>query len=108
MNPGLLATLQALDPGVLTDLVRQDRRNPAFKILDWAVQSLSHERIVDTTGGLDRFSGYGRGGVKDIMPWALVLKIVNRPAEGCQGSRQWCDCKRELIADIKGPALTHT
>lgn len=88
MNPDLPATLQALDPGALADLVRQDQRNPAFEILDWTVRPLDHEKIIATTGGLYRFSGYGRDGVA-TKPWALVLKIINRPTGGCQDLREW-------------------
>lgn len=101
MNPDSPATLQALDPGALADLVRQDQRNPAFEILDWTVQPLDHERIIATTGGLYRFSGSGRDG--DVTkPWALVLKIINRPEEGCLDLREWCYWKRELLAFQSG------
>ena len=57
MKTDALTALQTLDPAVLTDIVRQDQRNPAFKLLDWTVQLLSHEKIIATTGGLYRFSG---------------------------------------------------
>jgi hypothetical protein len=101
MNPDLPVTLQTLDPAALADLVRQDQRSPAFEILDWTVQPLDHAKIIDTTGGLYRFSGYGRDGVA-TRPWALVLKIINRPKEECQDLREWCYWKRELLAFQSG------
>jgi hypothetical protein len=97
MNPDVPATLQALDPGALTDLVRQDQRSPDFEILDWTAQPIDHEKVMATTGGLYRVSGNGRDGVA-TRPWALVLKIVDRPAEGCQDQREWCFWKREVLA----------
>jgi hypothetical protein len=101
MKPALPAALQAFDPGALADLVRQDQRNPAFEILDWTVDPLEHEKIIDTTGGLYRFSGYGRDGGA-TKPWALVLKIIHRPKEGCSDRREWCYWKRELLAFQSG------
>jgi hypothetical protein len=101
MNPDLPVTLQALDPGALADIVRQDQRNPAFEILDWTVQPLHHEKIIATTGGLYRFSGSGRDG-GTTTPWALVLKIINKPTRECQDLREWCYWKRELLAYQSG------
>ncbi len=101
MDTDILATLQALDPAILTDLVRQDQHNPKFDILDWKFEPLSHEKIIETTGGLYRFDGHGRDG-DATKSWAIALKIINRPQDGCSNPHDWCYWKRELLAFQSG------
>jgi hypothetical protein len=97
-----LAHLQQLDPALLTDIVRQDQRSPTFELLDWSVAPLSHEKIIDTTGGLYRFSGHGQDG-DGARPWSVVVKIVNHPpGEMCQSPREWCYWQREPLAFQSG------
>jgi hypothetical protein len=41
MIDDLPARLQAVDPAVLADMVRQDQRSSSFEIADWSVRRLS-------------------------------------------------------------------
>jgi hypothetical protein len=94
--------LHNLDPALLTVVVRQAQRSPAFDLLDWSVAPLNHQKIIDTTGGLYRFSGQGQDAA-GVRPWSVVLKIVNQPSgEMCQSPREWCYWQRELLAFQSG------
>jgi hypothetical protein len=97
--------LPMIDPTPLTDVVRQDQRNPAFDILTWTVQPLSHEKIIDTTGGLFLLSGTGRDD-HGMQSWSIVLKILNNPKEWAQDPRSWAYWKRELLAFQSGMLAT--
>lgn len=57
MSENLLQQLQAIDHAVITEVVRKDQRDPELTLLDWTVAPLNHEKIIDTTGGLFRFTG---------------------------------------------------
>ena len=59
MPEDLLATLQAIDPIRLTNVVRQDQRSPAFEITNWSVKRLSDKGIINPDG-LWIFTGTGR------------------------------------------------
>ena len=50
MTQNTLASLRTIDPTMLLAVVRQDRRSPAFEIIDWTVAPLSHHKIIATTG----------------------------------------------------------
>ena len=78
MSADLLEKLEAIDLAILTDVVRQDRGDPALVLLDWTVSPLSHEKIIDTTGGLFCFNGQGQG-EQGIQSWKVVLKCINNP-----------------------------
>src|SRR5262245_48036021 len=101
MNLDTLATLRALDPALLTGVVRQARGNPTFELLDWTVEPMSHEKIIETTGGLFRFSGEGRD-EHGSQPWSIVLKILHNPQTWGQDPRYWAYWKRELLAFQSG------
>ena len=75
MTEGLLKTLQAIDPKLLTDFVRQDQNDPSFEISSWDVQRLS-DKGISNPDGLWRFSGQGAGAAGN-RPWAIVLKILS-------------------------------
>ena len=79
MTEGLLKTLQAIDPKLLTDFVRQDQNDPSFEISSWDVQRLS-DKGISNPDGLWRFSGQGAGAAGN-RPWAIVLKILSRQKE---------------------------
>lgn len=102
MSQDTLAQLHNLDPALLTAVVRQAQHSPALALLDWSVEPLGHEKIIDTTGGLYRFHGHGEDG-DGPRPWSIVLKIVNRPSgEMCQSPREWCYWQREMLAFRSG------
>ena len=100
-----LTVVPAIDPTVLTDVVRQDQRNPAFDLLTWTVEPLSHEKIIDTTGGLFLLSGTGRD-EHGTQSWSIVLKILNSPKEWAQDPRSWAYWKHELLAFQSGLLAT--
>ncbi|MGQ0604638.1 MAG: aminoglycoside phosphotransferase family protein [Anaerolineales bacterium] len=100
-----LTLLQGIDPNVLTDVVRQDQRKPAFDILNWTVQPLSHEKIIGTTGGLFLFNGVGRDD-QGTQAWSIVLKILNNPKTWGQDPRYWAYWKREMVAFQSGLLAT--
>jgi hypothetical protein len=78
MSADLLEKLEAIDLAILTDVVRQDRGDPELVLLDWTVSPLSHEKIIDTTGGLFCFNVQGQG-EQGIQSWKVVLKCINNP-----------------------------
>jgi hypothetical protein len=90
----MLATLQATDPALLREIVRQDQRSPAFELLHWDVKPLSAKGIANPEG-LFLFSGQGRD-ERGIRPWSVVLKILTKPGEE-QDPRNLFYWKRELL-----------
>jgi aminoglycoside phosphotransferase (APT) family kinase protein len=101
MSADSLTTSPVIDPTVLANVVRQQQRNPAFDILSWTIQPLSHEKIIDTTGGLFLLHGTGRDD-HGLQAWSIVLKLLNNPKEWGQEPRNWMYWKRELLAFQSG------
>ena len=66
--------LQAIDPAVLTDVVRQDQRSPNFEITSWTAGVLSNKGVANPDG-LFVFSGEGcdENGARS---WSVVLKVI--------------------------------
>lgn len=101
MGSDTLEQLQQLDIMLLTDVVRQDQRSPTFEIADWTVEPINFAKILDTTGGLYRFSGRGNDR-QGIRPWSIVLKMLNRPPQDDVDPRDVFYWKRELLAFQSG------
>lgn len=101
MSDELLEQLKKIDPDVLTDVVRKDQRNSELVLLDWTVNPLSHEKIIDTTGGLFCFSGQSQS-PQGVRPWKIVMKCINNPAEPGEQPRVWYYWKREILAFQSG------
>jgi hypothetical protein len=79
MIENLAARLQAVDPAVLADVVRQDQRSPSFDIADWSFRRLSDKGIMNPDG-LWLYSGDGRtDGI--VKPWSVVVKVFERPEQ---------------------------
>jgi hypothetical protein len=93
--------LRTVDLTVLTAVVRQDQRSPAFELVDWTVAPLSHHKIIDTTGGLYCFSGRGRD-AEGERPWSVVLKILNGSGDDSQNQRHPTYWRREVLAFQSG------
>lgn len=86
--------LLTINPEILTEVVRQDQRNPTFEITRWTVQRLSDKGIINPDG-LWLFSGEGSDG-RQSQRWSVVLKILERPEqEAPPGDRRFW--KRELF-----------
>ncbi len=101
MTSDLLTTLKNLDPALLLDPVRRDQRSPSFESADWDVQPISHAVIMDSTGGLFRFSGHGSDNY-GVKPWSIVLKVLsgtNDPNDDITNIFYW---KREALAFESG------
>ena len=94
MDDQLLENLKTMDPVILTDVVRQDQRNPSFEITNWSVKRLSNKGVINPDG-LWLFSGEGNDGIES-KSWLVVLKILERPEEEFPLSDLWF-WKRELL-----------
>ena len=94
MDDNLLEKLKAIDLAVLTDVVRQDQRNPYFEITKWSVKRLSDKGVINPDG-LWLFSGEGNDGERS-QPWSIVLKILQRQEHESPPSDLWY-WKRELL-----------
>ncbi len=101
MSSDLLEQLKGMDQVVLTEVVRKDLRNPDLIILDWTVEPLSHEKIIDTTGGLFCFSGHGQS-AEGLQYWKVILKCINNPKAEKQDLRGWSYWQRESLAFQSG------
>jgi hypothetical protein len=110
MAPDTLASVAAIDPARLTEVVRHDQRSPGFVLDAWTVTPLAHHTIIDTTGGLFCFCGRGHDD-RGERPWSVVLKIVNDPGHAnANHPRNWAYWRREplvfqsgLLANLQGP-----
>jgi hypothetical protein len=90
-----------IDPNVLTEVARRSLDLPSFRLADWSVTPLAHEKVIETTGGLFRFDGQGWDGA-ELKEWSAVLKVIRRPGnqgEEPQGLGYW---RRELLAYQSG------
>ena len=116
MDEGFLEKLMAIDPTILTDIVRQDQNDQAFEITNWTVKRLSDKGIANPDG-LWLFSGQGNSD-KETRPWSVVLKILQRQDEGLPADNVW-HWKREfslaqsglsnqLQGPIKAPHIYHS
>jgi len=101
MTDDLLEQLKAMDQAVLTDVVRKDQHNSDLVILDWAVEPISHQKIVDSTGGLFCFSGRSQS-TQGIQPWKVVVKCINNSKGLSEQPRTWYYWRREIIAFQSG------
>jgi hypothetical protein len=90
-----------IDAHVLTEVARRSLGSPDFRLGDWDVTPLVHEKTIETTGGLFRFDGQGWDGAEQ-KAWSAVLKVIKRPGnegEEVQGLGYW---RRELLAYQSG------
>ena len=62
--------------------------------LRWTIEVISHQRIIDTTGGLYEVRGYS-GEFESEPSWSCVLKVLQR-SEGseCDAPDSWCYWRR--------------
>jgi len=97
MTDDLLEQLKRIDQALLTKIVRKDQNNPDLVLLDWTVEPLSHEKIIETTGGLFCFSGQSQS-THGIQAWKVVMKCINNPKESHQDLREWAYWRREILA----------
>lgn len=101
MTDDVRQQLKAIDPAILTEVVRQDQNDPDLVLLDWTVEPLSHEKIIETTGGLFCFSGQSQS-IDGIRPWKVVMKCINNPKDPSANPRVWYYWKREILAFQSG------
>jgi hypothetical protein len=101
MTDDILEQLKAINQAVLTNVVRKDQRDHELVLVNWTVAPLSHEKIIETTGGLFCFSGQGQG-AKGIQPWKVVMKCINNPKEPDEDQRVWYYWQREILAFQSG------
>jgi hypothetical protein len=103
----ILEKLRTIDPEILTNVVRQDRNNPAFEITQWSVNRLSSKGIINPDGlWLLRGEGHDRG---VSQPWSVVLKILERPEQETPADyrkywkREILFARSKLLAHLPGP-----
>jgi hypothetical protein len=99
MAQGMLAALRALDPHVLTEVVRRDQQEPDLEVTDWTVRPLSNKGVINPDG-LFLFSGEARAG-EATRPWSVVLKRLKKPDREQQPHEMWY-WKREVSAAQSG------
>ncbi|MCB1045479.1 MAG: phosphotransferase, partial [Acidobacteria bacterium] len=98
MNQSENTLLETINETVLQPLVQQVLANPSVEIVKW-----NYEKLHGAGGGLGgtviyRFSGLGQ--VQDkLIPWSLVLKILQARADESSSSHYW---KREAEAYRSG------
>lgn len=68
MTETMLEKMKAVDPDILTEVVRKDQDSPAFEISEWSVKQLSDKGAVNSDG-LWLFSGNGSDD-KGARPWS--------------------------------------
>jgi len=109
MNETLLARLQAVDPTILTGVVRQDQRSASMEIVEWSVRRLSDKGIANPDG---LWLVSGRGQVDgDTRSWSVVVKIIRRPdsevapTDLSYWKREFLVAQSGLLADLPGPVL---
>jgi hypothetical protein len=91
--------LQAIDPVVLLNVVRQAQGSPNFTILDSTLRVLSQKGAANPEG-LWCFSGNGQD-QQGVKPWSVVLKFLKNPGESPEPSHLWY-WKREYLAHESG------
>lgn len=99
MGDDLLEKLKAIDPLILTDVVRQDQNNSFFEITEWNVKRLSDKGVANPNG-LWLFSGEGNSG-KEIRSWSVVLKILERQKDEPPAADLWHWKREYLLAQSK-------
>jgi hypothetical protein len=101
MTDDVRQQLKAIDQAILTEVVRKDQNDPELVLLDWTVEPLSHEKIIETTGGLFCFSGQSQS-IDGIRPWKVAMKCINNPKDPSAHPRVWYYWKREILAFQSG------
>jgi hypothetical protein len=91
--------LRAIDPSILTDVVRQDQRSPHFDLTSWSVRRLSDKGVINPDG-LWLFSGEGHDHA-GLRSWSIVLKSLKCPEQEPPPSDLWY-WKRELLVAQSG------
>lgn len=94
MDDDLSERLKAIDPAILSDVVRQDQGDATFEITDWSVKRLS-DKGIRNPDGLWLFSGEGMSG-RESKSWSIVLKIIEHSEEEVPPADLWY-WKRELL-----------
>ena len=95
MGDAINPQLQAIDGAVLTPLVQRSLNRPVAKILHWQYRPLIGG--VELESSLYRFTGDAE--VKgETLPWTLILKIIQSPADGYDNPVSFRYWKREALA----------
>lgn len=75
-----LPTPLHIDGATLTPIVRKALHRETFTLQDWCVNQLGGGAGNPVSGGLYRFEGIGQDQDHAQIPWAIVLKVVQSPA----------------------------
>jgi Phosphotransferase enzyme family len=99
MTSDLHSELKAIDPAILTEVVRKDLYSPTFEITEWSVDRLSNKGFMNPDG-LWLYRGLGSDN-EGQRPWSVVVKILQRPEEEGPVISYWY-WKRELLVAQSG------
>ncbi len=88
----------ALDSAMLTKVARYALNHANAQLVNWTVIPISHEKVIETTGGIYRVQGQALADGA-VTAWSIVLKLVRRPSEqNDEPVSRWDNWKRELLA----------
>ncbi len=99
MSSGIEEQLQAIDGMTLTPLIQRVLDREDVQVADWRSQPMYGG--VELGSSLYRFSGSAQA-AGAVIPWTLILKVVQAPPDGNgdpQGVKYW---KREALAYQSG------
>lgn len=78
MHPS--SAIQSIDLATLTPIVCKSVQRDAFKIQDWSMSQLGGGAGNPVSVGLYRFEGIGQDQDNERIPWSIILKVIQSPA----------------------------
>jgi Phosphotransferase enzyme family len=66
------------------------------ELMDWDVEPVPHEAIIETTGGLYVVHGVSRG-LGHSQHWTCIVKVLNRSYGEAEQPDAWCYWRREAL-----------
>ena len=78
MNPSF--AVQSIDLSTLTPIVRKLVKNNKFIVAEWSMDQLGGGAGNPVSVGLYRFKGMGKDQEGRSIPWSVILKIIQSPA----------------------------
>lgn len=72
--------IQSIDQSILTPIVREAVQDDTMHIQDWRVGQLAGGAGNPVSVGLYRFEGIGQSESNDRIPWSIILKVIQSPA----------------------------
>jgi hypothetical protein len=109
MGSNSLSVLRSINLATLTPIVCKCLHRDWFEIQTWKVSQLKEEAGNPVSLGLYRFEGTGHDQENQGIPWSVILKIVQYPANvgldnfgQADDTTHWNDWKRESLVHPSG------